>query len=71
MKDLTEYIRPGDTVTLSLPAGYKTFKQRTGKAVIVTPGHVVINLGGRHGTPGVGTEDNIVKVVNARKPKAK
>lgn len=67
-------IRPGDRVTINVPAG-KTLRgeqlwaERTGKAVICSSDRVALNMGGRWGTPGVATAENLVKVTRpARKP---
>jgi len=38
------------------------YKNKTGRAVIVSPGYVALNMGGRFGTPGVATPENIVSV---------
>lgn len=64
-------IRPGDRVTIRVPAGRRTdgtheTKRSTGRAVLVFPDHAVLNMGGRHGTPGVATEENLVKVSKGR-----
>lgn len=37
-------------------------KQRTGRAVMRGPYGWVLNMGGRHGTPAVASDDNIVAV---------
>ena len=77
-KELLATIEGGDSVTALFPAGIgikngrtvQEFKARTGKAnrLLIFPGsHVVINLGGRHGTPGVVDETNLVSVRKARK----
>jgi hypothetical protein len=58
-------IRPGDRVTMLVPAGRgrdgQEYAQRSGRVVMVFPTHVVLNLGGRFGTPGVCDEHNYVK----------
>ena len=63
-------IRPGDRVTILVPAGIgrngQEWTERTGRAVICSGDHVALNLGGRYGTPGVATVKNIVRV-NSRK----
>lgn len=63
-------IRPGDRVTILAPNGIGRdgveWTERTGRAVIISPGCVALNMGGRHGTPGVATADNVVKVTRAR-----
>lgn len=51
-------IRPGDLVTI-----INRFGQRlTGHVVMRGPYGWVLNLGGRYGTPGIATPDNIVKI---------
>jgi len=64
-------IRPGDRVTILVPAGMgrggQEWKESTGRAVIVSPGHVALNMGGRHGTPGVATAQNVVSVRKAKR----
>jgi hypothetical protein len=57
-------IGPGDRVTIRTPHG----QERTGRAVMRGPAGWVLNMGGKHGTPGIASEDNIVKVRKARKP---
>ena len=52
---LWKYIRPGDTVTVVDPRGI----QRKGKARIVTATHVVLDGGGRYGTPLIADESNV------------
>lgn len=63
-------IRPGDRVTILVPSGIgmrgQEYSERTGRAVICSGTHVALNMGGRFGTPGVATPENIVRV-NARK----
>jgi len=51
-------IRPGDRVTIVDRFG----KERTGRAVMRGPHGWVLNMGGKHGTPGIADERNIVKV---------
>lgn len=60
-------IRPGDRVTILVPAGRtikgeQLYAERSGKAVICSGDRVALNMGGRYGTPGVATEDNLVRV---------
>lgn len=57
-------ILPGDMIRFVIPNGvgrdgieYKTIK---GRAVICLEDHVVVNIGGQHGTPKVVTESNYV-----------
>ncbi len=74
--ELVRSIRGGDKVSALFPAGLKIrgrkavpeFKVRTGVAnpLLLFPSHVVINLGGRFGTPGVVDARNIV-AVNGRR----
>lgn len=69
---LLSCISPGDKVTFLRPNGLKLvggrampeFKEATGRAIIcqASPGVVVVNLGGRFGTPGCVTAENIVSV---------
>jgi hypothetical protein len=62
---------PGDRVTIVDRLG----KRATGTVVMksTNPGWYVLNMGGRHGTPGLATPKDIVKVVrhpqNEDKPK--
>jgi len=73
---LVRSIQAGDKVTALFPAGQKLegdkivqeWAERTGKVnpLLIFPEHVVINLGGRHGTPGVVDERNIVSVSRPR-----
>lgn len=69
--NLIDTIRPGDRVTILVPAGLgrngQEYKEATGRAVIVSPGHVALNMGGRYGTPGVATARNLVSVRKARR----
>jgi|KBSSwiStaDraftv2_1062776.scaffolds.fasta_scaffold25388_7 hypothetical protein len=63
-------IRPGDRVTILVPAGRgmhgQEWKNATGRAVIISPGYVALNMGGRFGTPGVATAENLVSVRKTR-----
>lgn len=63
-------IRPGDRVTILVPNGFgrngQEWKEATGRAVIISPGYVALNMGGRFGTPGVATEENLVSVRKAK-----
>lgn len=62
--------RPGDKVSARFPAGMKLvrgkavpeYKERAGRCVIAraAPGTLVLNLGGKYGTPGCVTAENIV-----------
>jgi hypothetical protein len=58
MQTLVDGIRRGDRVTIITPHGIKL----TGTAVMRGAMGWVINLGGRHGTPGIATEGNCVGV---------
>ncbi|MBZ5532610.1 MAG: hypothetical protein LAO20_14350 [Acidobacteriia bacterium] len=56
---LVDAIRPGDRVTIVTPHG----QQRTGRAVMPSSsGGWVLNMGGAHGTPGIASDSNIVRV---------
>jgi hypothetical protein len=55
---LMDTVRAGCRVTIVDRFG----AQRTGRAVMKGPHGWVLNLGGRHGTPGIASADNIVKV---------
>jgi len=70
MTNLLASIRPGDRVTIRVPNGIGRhgieWKEATGRAVIVSADHVALNMGGRYGTPGVATVDNLVKVSKGR-----
>lgn len=61
---LLSSIAPGDLVTISLPQGQK----RSGRAVMRGPYGWVLNAGGKHGTPIVANERNILKVAPGGKP---
>ena len=58
--------RPGDRVTIRVPAGLGCngveWRERTGRVAIKSPGHLALDMGGRHGTPGVATSENIVRL---------
>lgn len=51
-------IHAGDRVTIV----DRFNKQYSGRAVMLGPAGWVLNMGGRHGTPAIANEDNIVKV---------
>lgn len=55
---LFNQIRPGSRVTIITPQGSKL----TGRATMRGPFGWVLNLGGRYGTPGIATDENIIKV---------
>lgn len=57
-KSIVDAIRAGDRVTIVDRFG----QQRTGRAVMRGPAGWVLNMGGRHGTPGIASDDNITKV---------
>jgi hypothetical protein len=69
MKDLSG-IRPGTRVTYYAPAGkgidratgkvVQEWGLRRGKVVLNMGTHLVVNLGGRYGTPGVVFPDKLV-----------
>jgi hypothetical protein len=67
----TEQIRPGDRVTIWRPNGIGRhgveWKQATGRAVMLGPAGWVLNMGGKHGTPAVATEDKIVAVKRGKR----
>lgn len=58
-----EYIasrRPGSMVSFTIPAGYASFTVKKGKVVFAMGTHVVVNMGGRFGTPAVVTPENVI-----------
>lgn len=62
-RKLVDSIRPRDRVTIVNRFG----QERTGTAVMpCVAGGWVLNMGGRHGTPGIANDDNVVKVRKAR-----
>jgi hypothetical protein len=69
-EELLKSVRPGDRVTIWIPAGTgrggQEWTEATGRAVIVSPDRVALNMGGAHGTPGVATVENIVSVRKAK-----
>lgn len=71
-------IEVGDRVTIEYPARPSFYPQRdcdrqfgTGRATInnTRNGVFVLNMGGRHGTPGIATPENTVSVIKAGKGK--
>ena len=56
--------RPGDKVRFLVPNGIGRdgveYKTVTGRVVMVFNTHLVVNLGGRYGRPGVVTPENFV-----------
>lgn len=69
--EIVASIRPGDRVTILVPAGRgrdgQEYKESSGRAVICSGTHAALNMGGRFGTPGVATPENIVSVRKARR----
>ena len=61
---ILQYIHPGDRVTITTPQGQEV----TGKAVMRGPSGWVLNMGGKHGRPGIATEENVVGVKPAKTP---
>jgi hypothetical protein len=65
-------IQKGDRVTIQVPAGIgrggQEWSEATGIAVMPSAlkGGWVLNMGGRHGTPGIANENNIVKVTKRK-----
>jgi len=59
---LVDTISRGDRVTIVDRFG----KEHTGKAVMRGPAGWVLNMGGRHGTPGIASDENIVKVKKSK-----
>jgi hypothetical protein len=62
-KPLSEAIRAGDRITIVNRFG----QERTGRAVMLGPAGWVLNMGGRHGTPAIATDENITKVVKGKR----
>lgn len=61
---LIDLVKPGSRVTIVDRFG----KQRSGRAVMpCSAGGWVLNMGGRHGTPGIADDTNTVRV---RAPKS-
>lgn len=58
-----DHIQNGDKVKISTPQG----GERSGRAVMLGPAGWVLNLGGKHGTPGIATPKNVLKVRKARR----
>ena len=58
-------LRPGRRVTFLIPNGIgrngQEWKEKTGRVVMAFPTHVVVNGGGRYGTPYVVNENNFLK----------
>jgi hypothetical protein len=60
-------IKHGDLVTILVPAGLgrngQEWKPATGRAVMHSSnGGWVLNMGGKHGTPGIATQENTVQI---------
>lgn len=53
----------GDTVEMLVPAGGRDYATRRGRVVMRGNYGWVLNLGGRHGTPGVCGPANFVRIV--------
>lgn len=63
MKRLIDCVKAGDRVTIVDRFG----QQRSGRAVMpCSTGGWVLNMGGRHGTPGIADDSNTVKVSPSR-----
>lgn len=65
-------IRSGDHVTILVPNGIGRFgtewKEATGRAVMVSShGGWVLNMGGKHGKPGIADNTNVVAVRKGRR----
>lgn len=58
MTNILDAIRPGDRVTIINRFG----QEHTGRAVMRGPYGWVLNMGGKHGTPAVATEENTTRV---------
>lgn len=60
-------IKPGDRVTIFVPAGIgrdgQEWQTKTGTAIMPSSsGGWVLSMGGRYGSPGIATERNTVRV---------
>lgn len=59
-------IQHGDKITILVPNGIgrngQEWKEAVGTAVFRGPYGWVLNMGGRYGTPGIASEQNIVSV---------
>ena len=71
LNEFQKTIQHGDRVTIMVPAGIGRngveWAPRTGRAVFISSnGGWVLNLGGRHGTPGIATAENTVKIERKR-----
>ena len=58
-------LRPGKSITFLVSNGIGRhgieYKEKRGRVVMALASHVVVNGGGRHGTPHVVNEKNFVK----------
>lgn len=66
-----EDLGPGDRVTILVPAGRnrdgsQDYAERTGRVVMRGPAGWVLNLGGRHGTPGIASPENFVRATRGK-----
>jgi len=65
-----EDLGPGDRVTILVPAGRGRqgveYRERTGRVVLRGPAGWVLNLGGKHGTPGIATPENFVRATKGK-----
>jgi hypothetical protein len=77
MTMLQAKIQHGDRVTIRVPNGQRInhetgkieqeWTEKTGKAVMHSAvGGWVLNMGGRHGTPGLADDENIVAIRGKR-----
>jgi hypothetical protein len=60
--NLLDSIRPGDRVTILVHSGGTCWRGRTGKALMRGTHGWMLDMGGRYGTPGVATVENLVSV---------
>jgi hypothetical protein len=59
---LVDTISAGDIVTIITPHGQKL----KGRAVMKGPHGWVLNLGGKHGTPAIASDENVSKVIHSK-----
>lgn len=64
-------LKPRDKVTFLIPNGTNrfgeiTWKKKTGRVVMTFANHVVVNGGGRHGTPYVVDANNFISPKSAK-----
>lgn len=65
---LYSQIVPGCYVTIEVKRPHwREAQTLRGRAIFEGPAGWVLNLGGRHGTPGIASPDNVIKVTKARK----